>query len=381
MKILHLASFLGNIGDNASHIGFYNVLNQIIKDIEQIDKLEIRNFYRNSPSEYRKYFDISFVEKLNNYDLVIIGGGGFLDYWVPESATGTTIDISLKILDAIKTPILFTSVGCVPNKTVPKGNKQKFKCFLNYIIQSKRISLLLRNDGSVQNIEKEFGLDVSSQLPTILDNGFHYSPQKKFLFPIRNKYVVINVSHDQVEMAGPEAVCQSESSYYKELIKTIEHIINNRGLDVCLIPHILQDLNAINSIIELLDERLIRNHITVAPCIQGDDGADFIFSIYKGSELVIGTRYHANVCSVAMGKKSIGLVALNRVMYMYDSIDMKGAYVMISDGFSAQLCKKIDRLISTGSSVYKDTVMSKFKDKKAQSLSTYRSTIYELMKI
>ncbi len=45
MKILHIASFQGNIGDNASHIGFYNILDSIVKNYK-VEKLGLlRSIY------------------------------------------------------------------------------------------------------------------------------------------------------------------------------------------------------------------------------------------------------------------------------------------------------------------------------------------------
>ena len=123
MNILHLASFSGNIGDNASHYGLYKILNELI-NISKIKKLEIRNFYRNAKGQNKRKFDKSFVDECNEYDLVIFGGGGYLDYWIPNSSTGTTFDISAKSLEEINTPILFSSLGCVPGKKIPHGNKK-----------------------------------------------------------------------------------------------------------------------------------------------------------------------------------------------------------------------------------------------------------------
>ena len=78
MKILHLASFNGNVGDNASHMGLYNFLNDINPDCN-FDQIEIRKFYKNytgilelSPS-YQEYMTLLTCKnvvvegKMNNY--------------------------------------------------------------------------------------------------------------------------------------------------------------------------------------------------------------------------------------------------------------------------------------------------------------------------
>lgn len=95
-KILHLASHYGNIGDNASHLGLYNIFNEINFIKYEIEKLEIRRFYKNYSLPDKLFFDSDFIRYANKFDLLIIGGGGFLDFWVENSQTGTTIDISIQ---------------------------------------------------------------------------------------------------------------------------------------------------------------------------------------------------------------------------------------------------------------------------------------------
>jgi polysaccharide pyruvyl transferase WcaK-like protein len=379
MRVLHVASFKGNIGDNASHKGFYNVLKKVLPNIVEIEQMEIRSYYKNSPPEERRFFDESFVNHANKFDLLVFGGGGFLDYWVSPSETGTTIDISIEQLSQINTPILISSVGCTPNKIVPVENKIKFERFLNYVLSSKNISLLLRNDGSVQHLEREFGKELASSVTMILDNGFHYVPEVAFQIPTQRKYVAINVSYDQSNMRGPESACIDTNVYYNELAKTVEHIIKLQGLDVCFVPHIHEDYKAIAQITSLLEDFLVRNHIAIAPYFQGGGAEDFIFSIYRNSELIVGTRYHTNVCGTAMGVKTIGLPLLNRIKHMYDSIDMSESYVILQDGFSTLLIQKIDSLLSEDVDEYRREVLEKLSVQKAISINHYKAAINKLI--
>lgn len=76
-KILHVASFVGNIGDNASHMGLHNILKSIVKIPFTIDEMEIRRFYKNYNLPDKMMFDSQFVHLANCYDLLIIGGGWF----------------------------------------------------------------------------------------------------------------------------------------------------------------------------------------------------------------------------------------------------------------------------------------------------------------
>ena len=76
MKILHIASFCGNIGDNISHKGLLNLLCQTGFKFN-IEKLEIRRFYNNYKYNDKLSFDEDMIKYINKFDYCIIGGGGF----------------------------------------------------------------------------------------------------------------------------------------------------------------------------------------------------------------------------------------------------------------------------------------------------------------
>lgn len=73
MRILHLASFSGNIGDNVSYMGFHNLLKTL--DLSpQITQLEMRKFYDNYKESDKRYFNQDLIDEINSYDLCICGG-------------------------------------------------------------------------------------------------------------------------------------------------------------------------------------------------------------------------------------------------------------------------------------------------------------------
>ena len=88
INILHVASFMGNIGDNANHQGFYNQLRSQIGDFK-ITQFEIRETFWGTSS-----FNHDFANKCNAHDLVIFGGGNFFELWVDHSETGCSININ-----------------------------------------------------------------------------------------------------------------------------------------------------------------------------------------------------------------------------------------------------------------------------------------------
>lgn len=343
MKILHIASFIGNIGDNASHKGFYKVLNETLNNFT-VEKVEIRKFYKNYGKPDKMLFNESFVNYINKFDVCFIGGGGFLDYWVENSQTGTTIDISSDLLIKIKTPTLFTSIGSNPHKKIPPNNLEKFKYFLDRAIQNKNIHFAFRNDGSMDNMRENFGEKFSENFSEILDHGFFYEINNSYKRILNEKYVAINITEDQVDMLKAKNNDLDIENYYSQLKIILDFIVNNLNLHIVFVPHIYSDLKSISKLLEYLDDDLIRNHITVGQCIQGFLGADYSFSIYYYSEFVVGTRFHANVCSLALGKPTIGLVALDRITYLHNFFGLGENAFRIENNFSEKVIKRLQDL-------------------------------------
>ncbi|WP_404423345.1 polysaccharide pyruvyl transferase family protein [Thalassospira australica] len=336
MKILHVASFSGNIGDNASHKGLYHLLNKFFKNYT-VKQLEMRNFYQNYQGPSKKHFDEDFVSYANDFDLVIIGGGGFLDYWVPNSASGTTIDIQPKLIHKLKCPTLITSVGCAPHKTIPDGNIDKFRHFLDAALENSKILIAVRNDGSVDSIRRDIGSQYLEHIPEVADHGFFFKIKERIITYTPNKYIAINISEDQLAMESLHRGNIDSHVFYDEISKTCKYICENLGLSVVFVPHIYTDLNAISSILSRLSDHLIREKISVAPCIQGRRSVDHIFGIYKHSKMVIATRLHANICSLAMNIPVLGVAVLDRVKYVYDSLNLSSKCVIPSENFSQEL--------------------------------------------
>ena len=94
MRILHVASFLGNIGDNFNHLGTRKLLEEKLGKIEW-SEIEIRETFR------KKYaFDEKFADYCNTFDAVI-----FEDY-DKGNITPAIIDSVVKIANSKNIPTL-----------------------------------------------------------------------------------------------------------------------------------------------------------------------------------------------------------------------------------------------------------------------------------
>jgi len=350
LRILHVASFVGNIGDNASHLGLNKILAGYFNDFD-VERLEIRKFYKNYKHEDKQRFDLTFIEYANQFDMLVVGGGGFLDYWLEGSATGTTLDMEPQLVAKIQVPTLICSVGCMPHKPIPVGNVGKFRRFLDAVMLNPMVRIAVRNDGSVLSLKNDIGVEYLSHIPEVLDNGFFFDTQASNPLTMKQDYIAINVTNDQLQMSSHSRGCIDKSVYLAALAQVVTYITKTLRVHVVFVPHIYSDLKAITEVLSQLDDFIIREYISVAPCLQYDDGAKTVFSIYKHSRLVLGSRFHTNVCSLAMGVPSVGLVALDRVKYVYDKLGMPDRYVLLDYDFASDLIEKIESTLQQSSEI------------------------------
>jgi polysaccharide pyruvyl transferase WcaK-like protein len=346
VKILHVASYTGNIGDNASHIGLTNILHRILGDGFEIERLEIRRFYKSYSLPDKLSFDKDFVEYANKKDFLIVGGGGFFDYWVPNSRTGTTIDISEEALSKLSVPSLFVSVGSMPHQLVPEGNIDKFHRFLQQLSNKKNVRVAVRNDGSKREINRLFAGEFDGWINEILDNAFFYEPDPSVSCLVSPKpYIAVNTTLDQLSMHNKIIGKIDYESFKKEFVSLLQRIIDQTDYNIVFVPHIFKDLQAFREILQGINDFYIRSRVIVAPYVQGEYGCNLLMSVYNNASAVVGMRFHANVCPVAMGKKVIGLAALDRIIHMYDSIGMGDNVVLANGDFSSAVYDRISKTL------------------------------------
>lgn len=372
IKILHVASFTGNIGDNASHLGLYNVLKTVLGDRLDIEQVEIRRFYKKYSLADKMNFDLEFTQKANAKDLLILGGGGFLDYWVPNSETGTTFDMSDEILDKLIVPTLFVSVGCMPHQPVPEGNIDKFHHFLQKVGSKKNMRIAVRNDGSILEIKRLFGSEFEGIITEILDNGFFYEPSLKFSCRLLEKpYIAINTTFDQLTMKNRMIGNINYSQLREELLSLLQRIIDETDYSLVFVPHIFKDLQAFRELLEGMNDFYIRSRVAIAPYLQGNYGCNYLMSVYNQADSVLSMRFHANVCPLSMGKRTVGLAALDRVVHMYNSIGKSSDCIPVNEKFADKVYKKMIDISPNNS----DTLIS---ERKVQSLNTYMKLLSEI---
>ena len=310
LKVLHLASFSGNMGDNANHRGIRKIFNKYLNFNMTYDELEIREFYI---SWGKRFFDSSFADLVNDNDLLIIGGGNFFDLYLDKSVTGTTINMTEQILQKIKTPIVFFGVGFDPYKGITDELINRFKRFLDNLIESEKVFISLRNDGSVENIKKYIGEEYVKYICKVPDGGF-FTEVSNLQHPelqYNVKPIAINVAGDMPnirfkpelgdEYLSYEGFIQAFANVLCEILEEDEQVF------CVFVPHIYLDLKIISDILQHMKDEYRRKRLTVAPYLHGEKAHDYVFGIYKKAVFTIGMRFHANVCPIGFNTPTIPL--------------------------------------------------------------------------
>lgn len=332
IRALHIASFNGNIGDNANHNGFRHRIKESINKEIEFDNLEIREFYKSW--NFRDFNSDDFINLCNSYDLIIIGGGNFFELKWDYSYTGTTINMSNSTLERIVTPILFNALGCDIAKGANKDTISKFKSFLEKIINNPKIFISLRNDGSMDTLKKLYGDKFCNKILQTPDAAF-FMKTELFDFPeIRKEYKSIGINI-VADMKNIRFKGESNTITYNEFIEKLSVEINvllknYSEYQIIFFPHIYSDLMAINDLLEKIDDVYRRTRIIVAPFLTGEGSEKYIFGLYSKCEIIMGMRFHSNVCSISQNIPTIALSSYKKIDDLYSELELSDRVVNVN---------------------------------------------------
>ena len=344
IKILHLASFIGNIGDNVNHLGFYNWFQKLIPNKEiSWTELEIREFYWKN-----KKWDNSIVAYFNEFDLVVIGGGNYLELWVDDSPTGTSIGLSIEQLELIKTPIFFNALGFDIHQGVNSNNDSKAKKLLDYIFSKSNRMITVRNDGAIENLKTLYGSEYSQSIPMCPDGGFYiHKDNSNILTSAKNNSnelnLVINLACDMESVRFKNFPNESSELYLKEISSSLAEVVKKfDNIKLIFAIHMYSDLWSTYQVLKNLPDNVRRKQVKVCSYDKPSISVGEIIDVYKNADLVIASRFHSNVLALAMGKKTIPLVNYPQISNLYKDIRLSELSFDVSNpGFGKSLTRLI----------------------------------------
>ena len=201
----------------------------------------------------------------------------------------------------------------------------KFRTFLDAVCSHPMCLVAVRNDGSKNHILNLLGNSLADAVIKTPDPGFFIeTPTIPVPMNVTGRYWAINIAADMKEIRFPGG---SGMLDYSEFINgmrdlAVMSLTTYPDLEWVLVPHIFSDLDAIRDFLHALPEYLRRHRVTVAPLLHGSNAEKFSFSVYANAELVLGTRFHTNVCSIGLGVPTIGLTTYAKLESLYDELEM-----------------------------------------------------------
>ncbi len=340
MRILHVASFLGNIGDNFNHYGTRKLLEKKFGKIDWVE-IEIRETFRKNFS-----FDKSFAKYCNEFDAVIFGGGNFFELWVDKSVNNTSADIAFEVIDLIRVPFYFYALGVDPGMGITEKGISKFIKWINYVKQKSNFYLSCRNDGAFKILKEIFPDEFYLNFQQLMDGGFLVDKDK--LINKYNskdcKYIGINIAGDMLDLRFNKDI--SYSRFLELFSKNISLIIkNNSTYKILLIPHIFRDLKVINDLLEIVDDKYRRERIDVAPLFQGSDGMKRTVEEYQKCSIVLANRFHSNVIALILQKNVFGLYNYRQIKDLYNEINLENYFDIRTEEGIIHLFKIISKFL------------------------------------
>lgn len=329
MNILHIASFSGNIGDNANHMGFRPWFEGQVGTPVTWTSLEIREFYWRE-----RHWDIELVDHINAHDMLVIGGGNYFELWVEDSPTGTSIAIESELFDRIRVPVFFNALGVDPGQGVPDSSRRRFTAFIDKLTASDQYLVSLRNDGALENLGRHIGERYVKRVHALPDHGFFVSPPVSplpDLLPARDnvRRIAINLACDMSDIRF--AQFENQAHFAREMAAVVEALAERDPLtEFLLIPHIFRDLEIISQVTAQVGDRLRRTRLAVAPFGSGDKAALHALALYRSADLVMGMRFHSNVCSMALGRQVLGLNCYRQIKNLYRELEQTDRLIDVS---------------------------------------------------
>lgn len=329
-KILHIASFKGNIGDYLNHKGLYKVMSENLNFEYEIVQEEIRDYYF---SIANKRFDNNFVELCNKFDYVIFGGGNFFEVKWDNSATGTTFDMTEDTINKITAKMLFFGLGFDLFKGYSEKSLSDFQQFIENL--NKKLAVItVRNDGSFENLNKVYTQDFikNANILKVLDGAF--------LNDIRinesNNYIAINIAQDMPEFRFDKV---TQVSFEKQISEFCNLKIKE-GKRIKFVPHIKSDVEIMENVVREIKDN---DKVEIIELVESpEEFLQIVNSIYAKSDFNICVRFHANIISLLNSKKTIAINTYDKIHDLYTDIELVDNLVEADEKLLNSLIERSD---------------------------------------
>ncbi|WP_417768585.1 polysaccharide pyruvyl transferase family protein [Stappia sp.] len=324
LNVLHLASFVGNLGDNAMHDGEYRTRAADLPFALRHSPCEVREFIH----WQRRAFDESFVGEANAADLVVIGGFSLFQLWRETTSSGTYLEAGPELFAAIRRPILFHGLGVDATRGVSQVAVARSRAFLDAQLAFDHCRFSLRNDGSDALIRDHLGPVYADAMAVVPDGGLFAEPDAFDHpgVPEGARFIAVNLAGDMPDKryAGADGADLTRR-FAADVAGGLRALLDEDPSLLCVfVPHIYSDFGPIGAVLDALDDRIRRERVVVAGLAQGADGWAPSFDLYRRATAVIAMRYHACLGSIGFGTPVFGISTHHKIEGQFEALGLGG---------------------------------------------------------
>jgi len=289
LKIAHIGSYNRNLGDN---IAILNVREQFNKKIPNIDwiSLDILNIFWNRNNNID--FIINFF-KDNNFDAIVVGGGGLIEYRGYEKHdTNFKLPFNEKIMKSLNCPTFFVGLG-INYFRGREGFSEEAKNSLKAVVDySTHFSL--RNDGSI-DILKDLDL-FTEKVKEVPDPGLIFDYEKRNNFNLQNNII-------QPAFNSSPGINENRFKGVDNINGMVNFAKNN---NLIAVPHTPKDYKYFSDYI--IDSQQLMESLNF------DYTAELV-KIYLNFDSTVALRGHGQLISIGLNIPGIYLSTQDKVKY------------------------------------------------------------------
>lgn len=306
MRVLHVGSFQGNIGDQLNHTGFRPWFESLVGGGVVWENIEIREVYRKK----KNLFDWVSA-RAQSVDLIVFGGGNFWELWPENSKTGTSIDLELEQLLQLEKPCFFNALGIDGAQGVSPAARH-FPEYLSGLQSNESFFVTARNDGANSTLDSIFGTGCHVEI--LPDHGFFAKVDNSASKLVENT-VSLNLASDMREIRFRDLSYELTLS---ELVNSVVKLEQNPLIRI--VPHVIQDIRTGLDLVESTSDSIARERTVFASLDTTSSSVASKFSPYVNSKLNIVNRFHANVFCLAQGLPLLPLVNYPQIKLLLDGL-------------------------------------------------------------
>lgn len=296
LRVVHVASFTGNLGDYVNHSSFQRWLETLISPTKlEIARIELREVWNSDRDLFGR-----LLRHCATSDLVVLGGGNFWETWDPHSESGTSLNLTYDQLKALGTPVFFNALGVEIARGITEKAAQFFAIDFPQLLSDPEFFVSVRNDGALDNL-KQLAKDVEGVVP-LPDHGLFYEIGHAEI--VKNSGITLNLATDMQELRYGNF--DSVDEFFREMAESLEAFRESQEFHLDFVAHVPSDITAFERLSTYLSSSFVRHSTSLLWQNNPSRREDFI-KPYLENRVTVAQRFHANVLAIKAGSRLISV--------------------------------------------------------------------------